>query len=126
MAVEEAGTRLMVFLSEDDRTGHRGLHEVLLERAREDGLAGATVWRGIEGFGPSGRLRTTRFPDAVTGLPVVLEVIDVPERVDAFVSVVKRLAPGALVTRESVRMTRRQAVAPPSLDDSAPRRLGRQ
>lgn len=107
MSADVPGTRLMVFLSEDDRAGHRGVHEQLLERARHDGMAGATVWRGVEGFGTSGRLRTTRFPDMAAGLPLAFELIDTPERVDAFMAVVKDLAPGALVTREPVRMSRR-------------------
>jgi uncharacterized protein len=119
------GTRLMIFLSEDDRVEHRGLHEALLERAREDGMAGATVWRGIEGFGSSGRLRTTRFPDLATGLPLAVEVIDLPERIEMFLAAVKQLAPGSLVTREQVHMTRQRPVAPPALDDPAPKRAPR-
>jgi uncharacterized protein len=118
-------TRLMVFLSEDDRVGHRGLHEALLERAREDGMAGATVWRGVEGFGSSGRLRTGRFPDASTGLPLAVELIDTPERIEGFVSVVKRLAPGSLVTRESVQMSRQDHGRAPALDDPGPGSAGR-
>ena len=125
MAVDIVATRLMVFLSEDDRTGHRGLHEALLERAREDGMAGATVWRGVEGFGSSGRLRTARFPDALTGLPLAVEVIDTPERIETFVSVVKQLAPGSLVTCESVRMSHHEARPSPALDDPGPRSAGR-
>lgn len=117
MPVDVVATRLMVFLSEDHRTGHRGLHEALLERAREDGMAGATVWRGVEGFGSSGRLRTARFPDALTGLPLAVEVIDTPERIEAFVSVVKELAPGSLVTCESVRMSHHERPPSPALDD---------
>ena len=124
MAVDVLGTRLMVFLSEDDRAGNRGLHETLLERAREDGMAGATVWRGIEGFGSSGRLRTARFPDALTGLPLAVEVIDTPERIETFVSVVKQLAPGSLVTRESVHMSRHDLGRSPALDDQGPRHVG--
>jgi uncharacterized protein len=119
------GTRLMIFLSEDDRVEHRCLDEVLVERAREDGMAGATVWRGIEGFGSSGRLRTTRFPDMATGLPVAVEVIDLPERIEAFLAAVKHLAPGSLVTREQVHVTRRKPVASPALDDPRPRRTPR-
>jgi len=117
MVTDQDATKLTVFLSEDDRAGHRGLHEVLLERAREDGLAGATVWRGIEGFGASGRLRTARFPDADSGLPLAVEVVDVPEAIDAFLAVVRAVAPGSFVTRERVRM---QRFAPPAglpLDD---------
>jgi len=125
VAVNVVATRLMVFLSEDDRTGHRGLHEALLERAREDGMAGATVWRGVEGFGSSGRLRTARFPDALTGLPLAVEVIDTPERIEAFVSVVKQLAPGSFVTCESVHMSHHETPPSPALDDPGPRGAGR-
>lgn len=122
MLTDEIGTRIVIYLSEDDRVGHRGLHEALIERAREDGMAGATVWRGIEGFGSSGRIRTTRFPDMATGLPLALEVIDLPERIEAFLPVVKELAPGSLVTREEVQMTRYRPAAAPALDHPGPRR----
>ncbi|MGP0028966.1 MAG: DUF190 domain-containing protein [Acidimicrobiales bacterium] len=120
MPVHEDGTRLMIYLSEDDRVGHRRLHESLLDRAREDGMAGATVWRGIEGLGPSGTVRTARFPDAVVGLPLALEVIDLPERIEAFLEVVRQLAPRSLVTRERVDMTRLGTAAVRPLDDPGP------
>jgi uncharacterized protein len=106
MRSELIGTRLTAFLSEDDRSGHRGLYAVLLERAQEHGLAGATLQRGIEGYGKSGELRTNRFPDLAAGLPLVLEFIDTPDQIEAFLSVLSELAPGALVTRESVTMIR--------------------
>ena|ERR1700683_1443023 len=117
----QIATRIVVFLSEDDRSGHHGLHETLLNRAREDGLAGATVWRGIEGFGASGRIRTSRFPDAMIGLPVTVELVDTPERIEAFLPVVKELAPGSFVTREEVRVTRFGASPTPALDDPTPK-----
>jgi uncharacterized protein len=117
----QIATRVVIFLSEDDRSGHHGLHEELLNRAREDGLAGATVWRGIEGFGASGRIRTSRFPDAMIGLPVTVEVIDSPERIEAFLPVVKQLAPGSFVTREEVRVTRFGASSTLGLDDPSPK-----
>ena len=91
-----------MFLSEDDRVGHRAAHEFLLEEARTQGVAGGTVWRGIEGFGSSGRLRTTRLPDVAEGLPVAFEIIDEPEKVDAFVSTVVAVAPRALIVRDEV------------------------
>jgi PII-like signaling protein len=100
------GTRLMVFLSDDDRVGHRLLAEVLMERALDDGLAGATLWRGSEGFGRSGRFRTARFPDANLGLPMVVEVVDGPAKVDAFCETVRSVAPKARMTREPIEMTR--------------------
>jgi uncharacterized protein len=111
----------MIFLSEDDRLGHHGLHETIVNRAREDGMAGATVWRGLEGFGLSGRVRTARFPDAATGLPLAVELLDAPERIEAFLSVVRELAPGSLVTRERVEMTRFGAAPMRGLDDPGPK-----
>jgi PII-like signaling protein len=118
----QVATRIVIFLSEDDRSGHHGLHEALLDRAREDGMAGATIWRGIEGFGSSGRMRTGRFPDAMIGLPVTVELIDSPERIEEFLPVIKELAPGSFVTREEVRITRFSPAQPsPALDDPAPR-----
>jgi PII-like signaling protein len=123
LPVDEVRTRIMIFLSEDDRVGHHGLHESLLDRAREDGMAGATVWRGVEGFGASGHVRTGHSPDAAIGLPLALEVIDVPERIEAFLSVVCELAPRSFVTREQVAVTR---LGPPAsarpLDDPGPER----
>lgn len=121
MPPSEVATRVVVFLSEDDRAGHHGLAEQILDRAREDGMAGATVWRGTEGFGASGRLRTARFPDAMTGLPLAVELVDAPERIDAFLPTVRRLAPGSFVTREQVTMTRFGSERNPALDDPGPR-----
>ena len=120
MPTSQIATRIVVFLSEDDRSGHHGLHETLLNRAREDGLAGATVWRGIEGFGASGRIRTSRFPDAMIGLPVTVELVDTPERIEAFLPVVKELAPGSFVTREEVRVTHLEGEPTLPLDDPTP------
>ena len=95
-------TRLLIFVSEDDRIGHRGIADLLVERAHERGMAGATVWRGIEGFGATRHLRAARLPDLARGLPLVVEVIDDEQAVDAFLPVVRELAAGALVTTETV------------------------
>jgi PII-like signaling protein len=97
----------MVFLTEDDRLGHRPLADVLVSEAQQAGLAGATVWRATEGFGRSGHLRTTRFPDVARGLPLVFEVVDRPDKVAAFVPTVRELAPDALVTTEPVTVGER-------------------
>jgi PII-like signaling protein len=120
MSVTQVATRIVIFLSEDDRLHHRGLHEEILSRASEAGMAGATVWRGLEGFGASGHVRTARFPDAATGLPLAVELIDVPERIEAFLDVVRQLAPDSLVTREQVEMTRFGEGSGPRPDDAEP------
>jgi uncharacterized protein len=121
MPVTEIATRIMVFLSEDDRLGHHGLHQAIVDRARDDGMAGATVWRGIEGFGKSGHVRTMRFPDAATGLPLAVELLDSPDRIEAFLPIVRELAPGSLVTREEVQMTRYGVPSARGLDDPGPK-----
>jgi PII-like signaling protein len=58
----------------------------------------------VEGIGRHGRHRTAHFPDASVGLPLIIEIIDAPDSVDAFVPTVLRIVPGALVTREEVRI----------------------
>jgi PII-like signaling protein len=60
----------------------------------------------VEGFGASTTVRTTRFPDLASGLPLVVEIIDRPDLVEAFLPVVAELAPGSLVTREPVTVIR--------------------
>jgi len=99
------GTRVVVFLSEDDRYHHHGAGDELLERARRLGMAGATMWRGVEGVGASGHRRTTRFPDVADGLPLLVEVVDLHERIEDFLLAVHEVIPGALVTCERVRMS---------------------
>lgn len=104
MPEDEAATKVTIFLSEDDRLHHRGLHEEILRRAKDFGIIGATVWRAMEGFGQSGRVRTSRFPDASTGLPLVVELIDSPERIEDFLAELRELAPGSLVTTEQIKV----------------------
>jgi len=106
MRIDENATRLLVFLTDEDRSGHHGLHRVLVERASDGGIAGGILWRGIEGFGRSGIVRSNRFPDSTLGLPLVLEFIDSEEKIASFLPVVAELAPASLVTRETVQMSR--------------------
>ena len=106
MPIDDVAIRLVIFLSEEDRHHPRGLHEVLLTRARDMGIVGATVWRGIEGFGSSRRVRTARFPDSNIGLPLAVELIDEAGQIEKFLAVVSELAPGSFVTRETVQIVR--------------------
>ncbi len=102
MAGDVAATRVVVYLTEDDRAGHHAAHEVLLERAKAAGIAGATAWRAIEGFGASGIVRAARLPDSTHGLPIMVELIDSRAKVEAYLPVVAEIAPGSLVTIEEV------------------------
>jgi PII-like signaling protein len=106
MRTDEDGMRVVVFLAEDDRAGHHRLHRVILERARDQGIAGATVWRGFAGFGSLGHVRTRRFSDSTASPPLVIELIDSPERIEAFLPALTELAPHSLMTFGPVHMTR--------------------
>ncbi|MDA8118052.1 MAG: DUF190 domain-containing protein [Actinomycetota bacterium] len=117
MAIAETATRMVVFLTEGDHLGRRRLYEVIVERAREDGMAGATVWRGIEGFGLSGQIQAGRFPGASGQLPIAVEVLDAPERVESFLGVVQGLMPDCLVIQETVRMAHFSSSPASTLDD---------
>lgn len=77
--------RLTVLLDEDDKWRHTPLYHEVVRRARETGLAGASVWRGIEGYGASAQVHTTRLLDVAVHLPLMLVVVDEPERLRAFV-----------------------------------------
>ncbi len=115
------GKRLSIFIGEYDRYQHQSLAEAVLERAREEGLAGATLMRGIEGFGPSGRLRTTRLLSSSDDLPIVIEIIDDAHRIDRFIPVLDAMIKEGLVTVEDadIHFYRRTGADP--LDDDRPR-----
>ncbi|MFI6211392.1 DUF190 domain-containing protein [Nocardia brasiliensis] len=81
----QPAARLTVLLDEDDKWRHTPLYAEIVSRARDTGLAGASVWRGIEGYGASSRIHTTRILDMADHLPLVLMLVDEPERLRAFV-----------------------------------------
>lgn len=102
MREEGSGKRLTIFVSEYDRVGHHPLVQVILERAREEGLAVATVLRAVEGFGASGILHTTRLLSASDDLPMIIEIVDRAQRIDAFLPILDDLVTEGLVTVEPV------------------------
>ncbi|MEU4344892.1 DUF190 domain-containing protein [Nocardia sp. NPDC023852] len=77
--------RLTVLLDEDDKWRHTPLYHEIVRRARDAGLAGASVWRGIEGYGSSSQIHTTRILDIADHLPLVLTLVDEFDRLRAFV-----------------------------------------
>lgn len=76
--------RLSIFLGEDDTWHHKPLHHEIVKRAREAGLAGATVLRGCEGYGASSTIQTTRLLSMTEGLPIVVIIIDAEARIRDF------------------------------------------
>jgi PII-like signaling protein len=99
---------LRIFLGEADKVAHTALYEVVVRQAREQGLAGATVWRGIMGFGPTSRIRTARILDLSTDLPIIVEIADEEAKINSFLPVLHDLFEsaqcGGLVTVENVKV----------------------
>ena len=96
------GTLLRIFISENDRHGSLPLFEWIVQQAREQGLAGATVLRGLEGFGPHHQLHTAKILRLSSDLPVVVEIIDTRENVEAFLPTLDGAIGRGVVTLEKV------------------------
>ena len=94
--------RLTVYLGESDTWHHRPLYTELVHRAHAAGLAGASVLRGIEGFGTSSRIHTSRLLSLSEDLPVVVVIVDDPERIEAFLPLVEEVLAEGLVTMDDV------------------------
>jgi PII-like signaling protein len=95
---------LRIFIEEAYKHGHRPLYEVIVEKAHDFGLAGATVLRGIMGFGRANRIHTARILRLSEDLPIVIEIVDQPERIEAFLPVLEELIQNGMVTLEKVRV----------------------
>jgi PII-like signaling protein len=97
---------LRLFIGESDEHGGRPLHEAIVLRAREMGLAGATVIRGPMGFGRSSRLHTSKILRLSEDLPLIIEIVDTREKVDAFITAAEPMLGSCLVTLEKVQVVR--------------------
>ena len=106
MATEYPALRLTVVVSESDRYHHGPLYTEVVHRAHASGLAGATVTRGVEGYGATARLHTARLLSLGDELPVVVTVVDSEPAVRAFVAQLDGLVTGGLVTLEPVTLVR--------------------
>ena len=114
MKVEGDGKLLRIFIGESDRWHGRPLYQAIVERVRKEGLAGATVLRGIEGFGADSHLHTSRILRLSEDLPVVIELVDTPERIDAVLPLLDEMVEEGMVTVERVRIVAYRASEPPS------------
>jgi PII-like signaling protein len=102
--LEGEGKLLRLFIGESDRWHGRPLYQAIVERVREEGLAGATVIRGIEGFGADSRLHTSRILRLSEDLPVVIEIVDTPERIDRVVPILDEMVGEGMLTLERVQV----------------------
>jgi PII-like signaling protein len=95
---------LRIYIGESDRHEHRPLHEAIVLRARERHLAGATVLRGPMGYGHSSRLHTAKILRLSMDLPVVIEIVDTEENIQAFLPELQSMVGGGLITLEKVQV----------------------
>ena len=95
---------LRIFIGESDKHGGRPLYEVIVEEARKRGMAGATVLRGTLGFGAHSRIHTAKVLRLSEDLPMVIEIVDAPDRIAAFLPELDTLMAEGLVTLERVRL----------------------
>jgi PII-like signaling protein len=104
MELHEDSRLLRIFTGESDKIGHQPLYEAILFEARKQGLAGCTVLRGIMSFGASSKVHTVKLLDISEDLPVIVEIVDQEEKVNAFIPIVDKLmekaARGGLITIE--------------------------
>ncbi|MCC3776169.1 DUF190 domain-containing protein [Streptomyces sp. UNOB3_S3] len=104
MRLQGAALRLTVYVGESDTHGHRPLYSEVVHRAHAAGLAGASVFRGVEGFGASSRVHTARLLSLSEDLPVAVVIVDTEDRVRAFLPELAELVTGGLVTLDRVEV----------------------
>jgi hypothetical protein len=104
MQLPHEAVLLRIFIGESDRHEHQPLYEAIVLKAREAGLAGATVLRGPMGFGKSSRLHTAKILRLSMDLPMIIEIVDSEENIRAFLPVLDGMIGGGLVTLEKVQV----------------------
>jgi uncharacterized protein len=104
MVLPKEGSLLRIFIGESDKHEGMALYEWIVRKAREQGLAGATVLRGLEGFGAHSRVHTAKILRLSTDLPVVVEIVDTLEKIEAFLPAVDGAIREGLATLERVQI----------------------
>ncbi|HEY7525403.1 MAG TPA: DUF190 domain-containing protein [Candidatus Limnocylindria bacterium] len=104
MKIEGQGLLVRIYIGESDQWQGRPLYQAIVERLRERGLAGATVLRGIEGFGAKAHLHTTRILRLSEDLPILIELVDQEDRVRAVLPELDDMVGDGLITLERVEV----------------------
>lgn len=113
MQIPHEARLLRIFIGESDRWEHRPLYEAIVLKAREAHLAGATVLRGPMGFGKSSRLHTAKILRLSMDLPLVIEIVDAEEKINAFLPQLEQMVTGGLITLEAVKVIEYRGVTKP-------------
>lgn len=104
MTIPEDGYLLRIFIGESDRHGHYPLYESIVLQAREAGLAGATVLRGVMGFGKHSILHTAKILRLSEDMPMIIEIVDSLDKIETFLPRLDELIKDGLVTIEKVKV----------------------
>jgi PII-like signaling protein len=106
MQVQREAVLLRIFIGEAEKFGNKPLYESIVLKAREMQLAGATVLRGPMGFGHSSHIHTSKILRLSHDLPLVIEIVDSQEKIDAFIAVLDTMISSGLLTLEKVQVLR--------------------
>ncbi len=104
MALPRDGKLLRIFIGESDKHEGKPLYEWIVRQARGRSLAGATVCRGIEGFGRASRIHSAKILRLSEDLPIIIEIVDVAEKIDSFIKLIDPVIDGGLITVENVHV----------------------
>ena len=104
MKISEDGQLLRIFIGESDRWHGQPLYEAIVLKAREMGIAGATMLRGLMGFGAASRIHTAKILRLSEDLPIIIEIVDSADKIDLLLPVIDQMVGEGLVTLEKVRI----------------------
>ena len=104
MKISEEGQLLRIFIGESDKWNGKPLYEALVLKAREMGLAGATMVRGLMGYGAASRIHTAKILRLSEDLPIIVEIVDNPEKIASFLPIIDEMVQEGLVTLERVHV----------------------
>lgn len=104
MKISEEGQLLRIFIGESDRWHGKPLYEAIILKAREMGIAGATMLRGLMGFGAASRIHTAKILRLSQDMPIVIEIVDSADKIDSLLPVVDEMVQEGMVTVEKVRV----------------------
>ncbi|HLZ61554.1 MAG TPA: DUF190 domain-containing protein [Ktedonosporobacter sp.] len=99
-----SGKRIRLFFAEAQEWQGKPLYQVVMEQMRQHGILVAIIIRGIEGFGPKHHLSTARFPDSADNLPIIIEIVDSDEQIEAILPVLDRLIQRGMMTMAPVEI----------------------
>jgi PII-like signaling protein len=106
MKIEGEARRVRVYIGESDQWHGKPLYTAIVERCRAEGLAGATVLRGIESYGANSRIHTARILRLSEDLPIVIDIVDRTERIDTLLPILDEMVTEGLITLEEIHVVK--------------------